>query len=296
MIEIGNNTLSSVVRLTTSGTEMDMQLAEQLKNKIEEVTEDIDIEIDLLPPSLPSITLPSSSYSFLIHQSISFTIDMNGVMNCHITPSLPQGLILNRTTCTISGTLTSLSFSSYNITAISHSNTIIRIVSIEIISSLISYPQTNLIIGQGLSFSITPNLTKVSTISIVSGSLPIGLSINPSTGVISGSPSQLLSSQSVTIEAMATFWLVFAIKAACGAFDLGTFGVFLTIVSCGTTFGGLTGYAMNAARDTAPRLAFAILPIKGKGDADWAYGLTAPLIGPVIGALVAVAVYAALPL
>ena len=181
---------------------MDMQLAEQLKNKIEEVTEDIDIEIDLLPPSLPSITLPSSSYSFLIHQSISFTIDMNGVMNCHITPSLPQGLILNRTTCTISGTLTSLSFSSYNITAISDSNTFIRIVSIEIISSLISYPQTNLIIGQGLSFSITPNLTKVSTISIVSGSLPIGLSINPSTGVISGSPSQLLSSQSVTIEAM----------------------------------------------------------------------------------------------
>ncbi|KAK8805934.1 hypothetical protein WA171_007020 [Blastocystis sp. BT1] len=202
VIEIGNNTLSSVVRLTTSGTEMDMQLAEQLKNKIEEVTEDIDIEIDLLPPSLPSITLPSSSYSFLIHQSISFTIDMNGVMNCHITPSLPQGLILNRTTCTISGTLTSLSFSSYNITAISHSNTFIRILSIEIISSLISYPQTNLIIGQGLSFSITPNLTKVSTISIVSGSLPIGLSINPSTGVISGIPSQSISTQSVTIEAM----------------------------------------------------------------------------------------------
>ena len=46
MIEIGNNTLSSVVRLTTSGTEMDMQLAEQLKNKIEEVTQDmIEIEI-----------------------------------------------------------------------------------------------------------------------------------------------------------------------------------------------------------------------------------------------------------
>jgi len=52
---------------------------------------------------------------------------------------------------------------------------------------------------------------------------------------------------------------------------------------------------MNAARDTAPRLAFAILPIKGKGDADWAYGLTAPLIGPFIGALVAVALYAVIP-
>ena len=70
MIEIGNNTLSSVVRLTTSGTEMDMQLAEQLKNKIEEVTQDmIDIEIDLLPPSLPSITLPSPTTLLPIHFS-----------------------------------------------------------------------------------------------------------------------------------------------------------------------------------------------------------------------------------
>ena len=60
MIEIGNNTLSSVVRLTTSGSEMDMQLAEQLKNKIEEVTEDmIDIEIATLPPTLPPTTTPS---------------------------------------------------------------------------------------------------------------------------------------------------------------------------------------------------------------------------------------------
>ena len=60
MIEIGNNTLSSVVRLTTSGSEMDMQLAEQLKNKIEEVTQDmIEIEIATLPPTRPPTTTPS---------------------------------------------------------------------------------------------------------------------------------------------------------------------------------------------------------------------------------------------
>ena len=61
MIEIGNNTLSSVVRLTTSGSEMDMQLAEQLKNKIEEVTQDmIEIEIATLPPTLPPTQSPAT--------------------------------------------------------------------------------------------------------------------------------------------------------------------------------------------------------------------------------------------
>ena len=117
-----------------------------------------------------------------------------------ITPPLPQGLILNPSSCSISGYLSSYS-SLYTITAVSGSFIVARPISIDILH-LISYPQTNLTLGQGLSFSITPNLTKVSTISIVSGSLPIGLSINPSTGVISGSPSQLLSSQSVTIEAI----------------------------------------------------------------------------------------------
>ena len=96
-------------------------------------------------------------------------------------------------------------------------------------------------------------------------------------------------------EAIATFWLVFAIKAACGAYTIGTMGVFLVIISCGTTFGGATGYAMNAARDTAPRIAFAVLPIKGKTDPDWAYAV-APLVGPFIGALVAVFFFKALPL
>ena len=151
---------------------------------------------------LTRIYLPSSFYSFVIHQYISFTIDMNNVTNCIITPSLPQGLILDLSSCTVSGTFTSSSFSSYNVTAISDSTILIHTVSIEILSSLISYPQTNLIIGQGLSFCITPTLTKVSTISIVSGSLPIGLSLNPSTGVISGIPSESISSQSVTIEAV----------------------------------------------------------------------------------------------
>ena len=35
--------------------------------------------------------------------------------------------------------------------------------------------------------------------------------------------------------------------------------------------GGPTGYAINPARDLGPRIAHAILPIKGKGGSDWGY-------------------------
>ncbi|MCI6859158.1 MAG: aquaporin family protein [Eubacterium sp.] len=99
-------------------------------------------------------------------------------------------------------------------------------------------------------------------------------------------------------EAIATFWLVFAIKGLgnLGAIDggVGKFLVGAIIVSCGMSFGGLTGYAMNPARDTAPRIAYAVLPIKGKVDADWGYAIV-PIVGPIIGAIVAVLLFSVIP-
>ena len=58
---------------------------------------------------------------------------------------------------------------------------------------------------------------------------------------------------------------------------------------------GLTGYAINPARDLGPRLAHAVLPIKGKGDSNFGYGLVVPIIGPIIGAIAAVLLYGAIP-
>ena len=40
------------------------------------------------------------------------------------------------------------------------------------------------------------------------------------------------------------------------------------------------------ARDLGPRVAHAILPIKGKGDSDWSYSWI-PIVGPLIGGVVA---------
>lgn len=54
----------------------------------------------------------------------------------------------------------------------------------------------------------------------------------------------------------------------------------------GLSLGGTTGYAINPARDLAPRFAHAILPIAGKGGSDWSYAWV-PVFGPIVGAVAA---------
>jgi glycerol uptake facilitator protein len=59
------------------------------------------------------------------------------------------------------------------------------------------------------------------------------------------------------------------------------------VLGIGVSLGGPTGYAINPARDLAPRLAHAVLPIPGKGPSDWDYAwipVVAPLIGGILGA------------
>lgn len=56
----------------------------------------------------------------------------------------------------------------------------------------------------------------------------------------------------------------------------------------GLSLGGTTGYAINPARDLGPRLAHAMLPIAGKGSSGWRYAWI-PVLGPVLGAMLAVA-------
>ena len=105
--------------------------------------------------------------------------------------------------------------------------------------------------------------------------------------------------RNIFCEAVATFVLVFAIKGignVAGAADIGLTNilVFGIIVSIGMSMGGLTGYAINPARDLGPRFAHSVLPIKGKGDSNWGYAVV-PLVGPIIGAIVAVLLYGVLP-
>ena len=91
---------------------------------------------------------------------------------------------------------------------------------------------------------------------------------------------------------------MFAIKgiAQTGNFPDGmnNFFVFGIITSIGMSLGGLTGYAINPARDLGPRLMYALLPLGKKDSANWGYAWI-PVVAPILGALAAVGLYKVFP-
>ncbi len=95
-------------------------------------------------------------------------------------------------------------------------------------------------------------------------------------------------------EALGTFTLVAILLFwPATTTDLGHLNplpVALIVLGIGLCLGGPTGYAINPARDLAPRIAHAILPIVGKGDSDWSYSWV-PVLGPILGALAAVGLH-----
>lgn len=99
-------------------------------------------------------------------------------------------------------------------------------------------------------------------------------------------------------EFVATFMLMFAILVIVPFFGGGKDGMGLlpitwVITALGMSLGATTGYAMNAARDLSPRIAHAILPIKGKGGSDWGYSWI-PVVAPIAGAACAALLFCSL--
>jgi len=71
---------------------------------------------------------------------------------------------------------------------------------------------------------------------------------------------------------------------------LGPALVGIIVWAIGLSLGGPTGYAINPARDLGPRIAHALLPIRGKGASDWGYAWI-PVAGPILGGLIAAFLY-----
>ena len=113
-------------------------------------------------------------------------------------------------------------------------------------------------------------------------------------GVFCTMPAVRKEGRNFFCEALATWLLVFVILVfstaentpVVGMGSLGAFPVTCLIMAIGMSLGGATGYAINPARDLAPRIAHAILPIKGKRDSGWSYSWV-PVLGPMLGGAVA---------
>ncbi|KFF27835.1 MIP/aquaporin family protein [Chryseobacterium vrystaatense] len=103
-------------------------------------------------------------------------------------------------------------------------------------------------------------------------------------------------------EIIGTFVLVFVIfhfsdpsislnadpTAKVGLGSVGALPVTLLVWAIGLSLGGTTGYAINPARDLAPRIMHAILPVKG--GSDWGYAWI-PVAGPILGSILAAVLY-----
>ncbi|MFN2439018.1 MAG: MIP/aquaporin family protein [Chitinophagaceae bacterium] len=103
------------------------------------------------------------------------------------------------------------------------------------------------------------------------------------------------SAYNLITEVVGTFILALgALLVSKPSMSLGTLDalpVALLVLGIGLSLGGPTGYAINPARDLGPRIAHFILPIRGKRDSDWSYSWI-PVLGPIVGGLLAGWVYA----
>ncbi|WP_295153715.1 MIP/aquaporin family protein [uncultured Brachyspira sp.] len=97
-------------------------------------------------------------------------------------------------------------------------------------------------------------------------------------------------------QVVGTFLLVFLILATGDAdnipagSNLGPIIVGLIIIAIGMSFGFMHGYAINPARDLAPRLFAAAAGFKNNGFTDasniWLVPVIAPIVGGVLGAII----------
>ena len=106
-------------------------------------------------------------------------------------------------------------------------------------------------------------------------------------GVFSTGPAIRNPVWNVVTEVIGTFVLVYVIlQFGNTPSEIGPLAVALLVVGIGASLGGPTGYAINPARDLGPRIAHAVLPIRGKGGSDWGYSWV-PVVGPIIGGVLA---------
>ena len=165
---------------------------------------------DIAPSSLTyspnSFTLTKGSAM----TTVTPTVSGGAITSWSVSPSLPAGLSLDSSTGAISGTPTTITSSaSYTVTATNTGGSTTASVTIEVndvAPSAVAYSQNSFTLTKGTTMTTTTPTSSGGTVTSwsVSPSLPAGLSLDASTGAISGTPSAVTSSASYTVTASNT--------------------------------------------------------------------------------------------
>jgi hypothetical protein len=152
---------------------------------------DYQLTVDCSVVTVNPASLPGGTVGTPYSQTV--TASPAGTYNYTVTGgALPTGLTLNNSTGAVTGTPTTIGSFNFTITATAGGCTGSRNYTVAIGCAAISFTTTSpLPTGMtGVAYSQTINVTPAGsyTFSLVTGNLPSGLTLNSSTGVISGMP------------------------------------------------------------------------------------------------------------
>ena len=162
------------------------------------------------PSALSYSSNPATYTKYTAITANTPTSSGGAVTSYSVSPALPAGLTLNTSSGIISGTPTNLAAdANYTITATNTGGSTDASVSIavnDIAPSALTYSSNPATYTTGSAITInTPTISGGALVSyVVSPALPAGLTLNSSTGVISGTPTTLTAASNYTITATNT--------------------------------------------------------------------------------------------
>jgi len=167
------------------------------------------LTVNAIPPTGLSYS-PSPVVATINTTNVSSSPTVTGIIVSYsISPALPAGVTLNTTTGVISGTPTVLSaITNYTVTATNTggSTTATFTLTVNAIAptNLSVTPTAVVALVNVTSITVTPTVTGIGVVFSISPALPTGVTLNTSTGVVSGIPSVLMALTTYTLTATNT--------------------------------------------------------------------------------------------
>jgi PQQ-like domain/Putative Ig domain len=165
-----------------------------------------DLSITIVPPAPSALSYPSPQIFVIGLPITALNPKVSGTVTQYsVAPALPAGLVLDAASGQISGTPAALAAAgNYTVTATNSGGSTSFSLSIAVViaaPSGLSYPSPQNYIQGTPIVPLSPTVTGSVTGYAATPALPAGLSINPSTGVISGTPTAVTAQGNYQITA-----------------------------------------------------------------------------------------------